>query len=209
MRLLLPELKYAGLVLAGSLTITALYSIDIIVVKHYFDAHTAGLYAGVATVARIIFFLTGSISQVLIPSVKLGNSPQQNIQVLRKSTLLLVAIGGAALAVFWLVPGLIMRTLMGNEYAEYAWLLPRLSLVIFIVSVVNLFILYYMALRQYAIGFIAIIGLAVTCGLVGMNHDSLQAVVDSMLYGTLALAGLLGGWLVLKMLKAKIWGVTI
>ncbi len=201
MRLVLPELKYAGLVLVGSMVITAFYSIDIIVVKHYFDAHTAGLYAGVATVARIIFFLTASIPQVLLPAVKLSNSPRQNKQVLLKSLYLLSALGAAALAVFWLMPGFVMRLLMGSEYQEYAWLLPRLSLVVFIVSILNLFVLYFMALRRYAIAPIAIIGLAVTCGLVGINHDSLQAVVDSMLYGTLVMAGLLAGWSGLNALR--------
>jgi O-antigen/teichoic acid export membrane protein len=62
MRLIMPELRYALLVLAGSLIVTGLYSVDIVVVKHYFDAHTAGLYAGIAAVARIIFFLTASIA---------------------------------------------------------------------------------------------------------------------------------------------------
>ncbi len=194
MRLLKPELKYAGLVLMGSLAITALYSIDIIFVKHHFDAHTAGLYAGIATVARIIFFLTGSIALVLLPAVKLTNTVRQNKQTLQKSLYLLLAVGGPALAVFWFLPELVVRLLMGREYLEYVSLLPWLSLVIFVVSVLNLFVLYYMALRRYAIGFIAIIGLAVTCGLVGIHHDSLRAVVDSMLYGTLTMAVMIGAW---------------
>jgi O-antigen/teichoic acid export membrane protein len=194
MKLILPELKYAGLVLVGSLVITALYSIDIIAVKHYFDSRTAGLYAGIATVARIIFFLTGSISQVLLPAVKLTNSDHDNRQVLKKSAILLVAIGGVALLVFWLLPGLIMQILLGHEYRAYAHLLPLLSLVVFIVSVINLIVLYHMALRRYAIAYIAIIGLAVTCGLVVISHASLQAVINSMLYGTLTMAGLLAGW---------------
>ncbi len=59
-KLVLPELKYAALVLVGSLAITALYSIDSVAVKHYFDAATAGQYAGISTVGRIIFFLTAT-----------------------------------------------------------------------------------------------------------------------------------------------------
>lgn len=194
MRLLRPEFKYAGLVLMGSLAITALYSIDIVYVKHHFDAHTAGLYAGIATVARIIFFLTGSIALVLLPTVKLSNTIQQNRQSLQKSLYLLIGIGGPALAVFWFLPELVVRLLMGRQYLEYASLLPWLSLVIFIVSVLNLFVLYYMALRRYAIGFIAIAGLLITCVLVGVHHDTLRAVVDSMLYGTLTMTAMIGLW---------------
>jgi O-antigen/teichoic acid export membrane protein len=197
MKLIIPELKYAGLVLVCSLTITALYSIDIIAVKHYFDAHTAGLYAGISTVARIIFFLTASTAAVLLPSVKISNTSGQNRAVLRKSLCLTAVVGGGALAVFWIVPRFVTQVLMGQNYLQYAHLLPRLSLVIFLVSLLNLIMLYFMALRHYAIALVAIIGLAVTCGLVGMHHDSLQAIVDSMLYGSVALAALLAAWALL------------
>jgi O-antigen/teichoic acid export membrane protein len=203
MRLILPELKYAGLVLVCSLTITAFYSIDIIAVKHYFDAHTAGEYAGIATVARIIFFLTASIAQVLLPSVMMRNAAGKNRDILLKSLVLTTLIGGSVLVAFWLLPGLITRLLMGDEYARFAYLLPRLSLVIFIVSLLNLLMLYFMALRRYAIAFIAIMGLAVTCGLIGINHDSLQAIVDSMLGGSVALATLLAAWMLLGISRDK------
>lgn len=201
MKLVSPELKYAGLVLAGSLTTTAFYSIDIVVVKHAFDAHTAGLYAGISTIARIIFFLTGSVSQVLMPAIKLKNPRKENQQILKKSLMLLVGVGGAALIVFAIAPKLVIKILMGSEYLPYANLLPLLSLVILVVSILNLYISYYMALRQYAIALIAIIGLAVTCGLVGIRHDSLRAVVDSMLYGTCFTGVLLAGWFGMRQRK--------
>lgn len=203
MKLVLPELKYAGLVLVSSLTITALYSIDIIAVKHYFDAQTAGEYAGIATVARIIFFLTASIAQVLLPSVMLRNSAGKNRGILLKSLALTTFVGGSALVVFWLMPNFITRLLMGDEYVRFAYLLPRLGLVVFVVSLLNLLMLYFMALRHYAIAFIAIMGLAVTCGLVGIHHDSLQAIVDSMLGGSVALATLLAAWMLLGITRSK------
>ncbi len=194
MKLIKPELKYALLVLAGSLTVTALYSIDIIVVKHAFDAHTAGLYAGISTVARIIFFLTGSIAQVLLPSIKLSNPAKVNQAVLRKSVYLLTAIGGGALLVFWAAPQLIIELLMGSAYSQYADLLPRLGLVLLIVSLLNLFILYYMALRKYAIAAISLVGLAITIGLVVLYHTSLEAVVNSLLVGTVIMSLLIIVW---------------
>lgn len=197
MKLIVPELKYAGLVLVCSLTITVLYSVDIIAAKHYFDAHTAGLYAGISTIGRIILFLTGSIALVLLPSIKLSNKPKENVAILRKSFYLTMLIGGLALLVFCTAPELIISILMGGEYLAYANLLPRLSIVLFLVSLLNLIMLYFMALRHYAIAFIAIIGLVVTCAMVGMHHDSLQAIVDSVLYGALVLAALLGAWALL------------
>ena len=196
MRLIKPELKYALLVLGGSLAVTVLYSVDIVVVKHYFDVQTAGLYAGIATVARILFFLTASIAQVLMPSVRLRQSAAENRRILLKSLFILVTIGGGTLAVFWAAPSFIIGILMGSTYQTYAYLLPRLSLAIFVISILNLVATYYMALRYYPAGIVMVAGTAITYVWMQHSHHSLQAVVDSLLYGSLTILVLLSLWLV-------------
>lgn len=207
-RLIRPELKYALLVLVGSLGITGLYSTDIIVVKHYFDANTAGLYAGVSTVARILYFMTASIAQVLLPSIKLSHTPRENRLVLLKSFVLLAGVGGAALLAFTLLPRPIIRILMGSKYLPLAYLLPRLSLMLFIISLLNLFVLYFMALRRYAIALIVMINITVTYGFLRFNHQNSQAVVDSLLYGSLSMMLSIGVWLGgTKLKERKLRGV--
>ncbi|HET8671865.1 MAG TPA: oligosaccharide flippase family protein, partial [Candidatus Saccharimonadales bacterium] len=99
-RLLLPELKYGLLVLVSLLAITLQYSVDVVIIKHFFDAHQAGLYAGIASVARIIFFLTASVALVLMPSVKINNPPERNRNLLYKSLILLGGLSLPVLALF-------------------------------------------------------------------------------------------------------------
>lgn len=198
LRRIRPEMSYAALVLVGSLSITILYSVDIIVIKHYFDPHTAGLYASVAAVARIIFFLTAPIAQVLMPSVKLQSEPHENTGVLLKSLALLFLVGASVLAVFWLAPDLIVSTLMGWQYKELATLLPKLGLAVFIVSVLNLITTYYMALRVYTAALLAAVGAAVTYALMNANHGSPAMVVDGLLAGTVMTSWLFAVWIGLK-----------
>ncbi|HSX16136.1 MAG TPA: oligosaccharide flippase family protein [Candidatus Saccharimonadales bacterium] len=194
MRLVAPELRYALVVLACSLTITGLYSVDTIVMKHWFDARTAGLYAGIATIARIIIFITGTIPQVLLPSVKLHQSLAHNRQVLLKSLVLLGAIGGTVLLVFSTMPRFVVGTLMGGSFLAYAGLLPRLGLMVFVISVINLFISYHLALRRYGVALVAASGVAVTAALLALEHQTPVAVVDDLLYGGAAMGLLLGVW---------------
>lgn len=191
--LLRPELKYAGMVLVTSLLITLQFSIDILVVKHYFDAHTAGLYAGIATVARIIFFLTGSIAQVLMPSVKLKNTTFQNRQLLKKSCMLLAATGLPVLLLFVLAPEEIVHLLMGSAYGEYAHLLPILSVAIFAVAITNLVVSYYMSLRRYWIALVVVAGASVTYGMMILHHATLRSVIESLLVGSLSMLVLIAG----------------
>jgi O-antigen/teichoic acid export membrane protein len=187
MQLLRPEIRYGVLVLVGSLVVTMQYSIDIVVVKHYFDPHTAGLYAGMASVARIIFFLTASVALVLMPMVKLTAEPGENRRLLIKSLVLLAAAGVPVLAVFILAPTQVVTALMGKEYADVAHLLPQLSVAIFTVSVLNLMVSYYLALRRYAVAPIIIIGAVVTYALLLTRHNTLRAIVTDLLIGSIAM----------------------
>jgi O-antigen/teichoic acid export membrane protein len=193
-KILMPELKYGLLVLVGSLVITLQYSIDVLVVKHYFDAHTAGLYAGIASVGRIIFFLTGSISLVLMPAVRIHQSPEHNRRLLIKSLLLFSALSAPTLLLFIGFPKLVIGLLMGSSYEAMASLLPMLGVTICVVAALNLFVSYYLALRRYGIAAVVLVGGLATYGLMVWHHTSPAAVVQSLLLGSLAMCGALVLW---------------
>lgn len=210
MRRLKPELKFAGLVLVGSLSMTILYSVDIIIIKHYFDPYTAGLYASVAAVARIVFFLTAPIAQVLMPSVRLDATSRANTEAFLKSFALLLLVGGSILSVFMLMPEFVVGTLMGGTYKEFAGLLPRLGLAVFIISALNLVTTYYMALRNYAAGVLAASGTIITFLLMNSNHESLSSVVNNLLFGVVLTAWFFAIWTGLKArgtLIRRVWHV--
>jgi O-antigen/teichoic acid export membrane protein len=198
MRLLAPELRYGLVVLVASLALTLQYSIDIVVMKHYFSATTAGLYAGIAAVARILFFLTASIAQVLISAVKLKQTAAQNRQLLYKSLFFLCAISLPILFVLVIWPAQIVRVLMGGAYTPLAALLPRLSIAIFIVAVLNLLVAYYLALRRFGVAIPVVAGLGVSYALILWHHGSPMAVVSGLLMGSSAMLGLFGVWAVIE-----------
>lgn len=189
-----PELKYALLVLCGSLIVTVLSSVDIFVAKHYFSATDAGEYAGISTVARIVFFLTASVAQVLLPSVRLRQTPRHNRLLFLKSLALVLLLGGVTTLVFSVFSTPIIKILMGGHYLTDAGLLGRLSLAMLVISVLNLIISYNVALRRFQISGIVILGAIVTGYLLATFHGTLETVVNSLLYGSLAMLGMFAAW---------------
>lgn len=187
-----PELPYAGAVLVSSLSVMLLMSIDMIAVKFYFPPEQAGLYAGITSVARAIFFFTTSVAFVLLPHVKLTNPPGQNRQLLLKSAGLLFLIGGSGLAIFTLAPDLIIKILMGQEYTALADLLPWLSLAVFIISILNLLFAYFLALRLKIISLVGIMGFVAALVAIAVHHGSMREVVDSVLLSGLITMLILG-----------------
>ena len=190
--LIRPHLPYAILVLIVSLVTTTLFSFDIIAVKHYFPADVAGHYAGIATIARIIYFLTGSISAVLLSTVKLEASSSANRALLTRSAILQTLIGGGALAIFATVPTLITRILIGSRYVSYAYLLPRLSLALFILAFVSLLFNYDLALRRASAAVVSVVGSLAMLTIVILHHATLSAVVDSLVWGSVVILALRG-----------------
>ena len=198
MRVVASEIKYVGYALIGSLGVMLLLSLDVIVVKYFFDAHTAGLYAGVATVARIIFFLTASIAQVLLPAVKLQNPAHENRALLTKSALILTSLSAPVLVLCMAAPGFVMNVLMGSEYSQFAGLLPLLSLAIFFISILNLLILYCLALRRYVPALLTMTGTIITYGVMLFYHSTLHGIVVILLCGSMVIACSVTGWLIFK-----------
>lgn len=204
-RLLAPELRFGLLVLVGSLFITLQYSIDVIVVKHYFDPTTAGLYAGVATVARIIFFLTMSIAMVLLSLVQVQAPHAQNQKVLIKSLSLTMAVGLPVLALCVFLPSAITTLLMGQAYQDVAALLPRLATAVFVVAILNVFVSYYLALRRFMIAPVLAIGALTTYALLYLNHASLIDIVNGLLIGSLVMLAALVLWVGSRQAKELLW----
>lgn len=189
-RILVPELKYGVFVFVISLIIITQLSIDIVVIKHYFSPTDAGQYAGIAAMARIIYFVTASIISVLFTSVRLINPRPKNRRLLLSSMGLLLLIGGGTLLIFTIFPKLILGILF-PKYLDFASLLPRLSLSIFVISIANMLFVYYMALRRYWILLAAALGALITYILLLTHHGTMSEVVNNILYGNLSMIGLL------------------
>ncbi len=200
-----PELRYAGLVLAVSLCVNVILSVDIITVKHYFSPHDAGLYAGIATIARIIFFLTAPLAAVLVASVKLGQ-PDHNRSLLIRSLALVAVLGAGCLVIFTAAPQTVIRLLVGNQYLDYARQLPRLGLAIFVLSVANLLLYYQMAQRQARAAITASLGLVAMGVLLFWQHQTIVLVVNSLIEGSfclLILVSVTSLWSIISQRRAK------
>lgn len=183
MKLIRPQLPFAVLVFVVTMTTTVLFSIDVILAKYYFSEEVAGQYAGIATIGRIIFFLTASVAIVLLTSIKLSETKQQNRKVLVRSIALTTILGGSALLAFALAPELFIKLLIGSKYLVLADLLPKLSLTLFLISILNLFFGYDIALRRWSIAIIAVAGAVITMVIMAYNHENPSAMVTSLLLG--------------------------
>jgi len=173
-----------GLVIVVLLFLSALlYSFDVVAVRFFVSPEQAGLYSGISTIAKIVYFVTVSVSGVLLVSVKLRDTRKKAHAVLLRSALIILGIGGLAVLVFSLFPSEIVRLFVGNSYVSMAHLLPLVSVLMLVCSFNNLLLCFHIARKNYralwATGFSALLLVA----LLTLNHSGgVEDIVDGYLY---------------------------
>lgn len=178
------EYRYAILIFLATSAITFLYTADVLMVKHWFTPEEAGLYSGIATIARIIFFATGSVCGVLLATIKIKNTYEVNKQIFKKAFILVMLIAGGGLLVFSLFSELIINILIGSRYAILAPLLGKMSLLLAMVSIINLLFFYFLALRKPIIISASLSGPLVIIMLSFFYHNSLEQIIYNFLIGS-------------------------
>lgn len=175
------ELTFGALVLCATGLVTFIYTSDVLIVKHFFNSHDAGMYSGISAIAKIIFFLLAPIAGVLLSSVKIHNSAKENSDVLLKSLVISLCIGGTALLAFFLFYGIVISILLGSQYSPFAYLLPKVGVIMFLSSIVNLFVYYFLALRRYFLVGLSVVGIAILGVSLTYQHGTIGEVLNSLI----------------------------
>ena len=120
---------YSACTLLGLATFGLLTNLDALFVKHFFNPQTAGDYGPVVTLAKIALFLPWAIGIVLFPKVTQrqasGRDPRP---ILWLSLTAALAPGFAITTLFFIYPGMLVRTIFTAAYADPGVVLGLASL---------------------------------------------------------------------------------
>ncbi len=117
--------RYTQRVFWAMAGLTALFSVDLIMAQHYLPAEQAGLYGGLSTLGRIIYFITLPFTTLMFPTVTsrlAAGYSSRRVLLLTGGALLALTLG--IIAVYAVAPGLVIRFTLGQSYlngAAYLW----------------------------------------------------------------------------------------
>ena len=110
----LRETGHALIFFAGQVLIN---NCDIVLVKHFFPAQMAGLYAAVAMVGRVIFSFSSAVVNTTFPLVAgTRNEERKDLRVIATSLVLVLGIGSAVALGLWLTPASMWTGLFGSGF---------------------------------------------------------------------------------------------
>jgi O-antigen/teichoic acid export membrane protein len=178
------------------LFIALLSSVNMILVKHFFSAQTAGEFGALAMLGNIIFFMAGPVAGVMFPmAVDAKNGQSNPAKILKKAVFLTGLIGLGIVFLYFLVPDLIIKILIGGKFLTIGKYLGWFGLAMFQYSLVSLLANYFLSIEKVKGAYLVGLGSLLQIILISIFHANLWQIVwimnGSMLFVLCLLAAYL------------------
>lgn len=156
---------------------------DILLVKHYFESYEAGLYASLALIGRMVYFIAWMFVMLLLPKViHLKKEGKRTSPVLFKYIGYITILSCIIITSCVLFPETIVKILFGDSYLQISSLLWKYALATSIFAISNIFAYYYLSLDKYIPVIISGIFGMLQVILIIWFHESLEQVVHVQIF---------------------------
>ncbi len=175
-------LAYSVPVFIVQFCLSAYYSVDILLVKHFLPAVDAGHYSGLSILGKIVFFASLAIVGVMFPIVagrhKAGD---KHSHYLGYSLGLITLVSGFIVAVYFIAPSFIISLLFGQKYLAVVPYVGWFGGAMLLLALSSALANYFLAIQKMGVVPILIVAAIVQVALLTVFHSSLTQIVAIML----------------------------
>ena len=161
---------------------------DIILVKHFFDDTNAGLYASLALIGRVVYFVAWMFVMLLLPKViQMKKEGKDTLPILMKYVTYIGILSTGIVCFTALFPEFVVKVMFGNAYVSIAALLWKYALATSLFAIANIFAYYFLSINQY---FPVIVSAVLGCTqifLIIAFHNTLEQVVHMQIIAMMIL----------------------
>ncbi|MBN1595231.1 oligosaccharide flippase family protein, partial [candidate division FCPU426 bacterium] len=158
----------------------ALSTVDVIMVKHYFEPADAGQYGAASMVGKAFLFLPFAVANVLFPKASASRARAENpYGLFLKSLALTAAILAASIALAWVLAPLIVITLFGGQFMlpQTLFLIKCFGLAITPLALAYILLQYHLALHSRRFMFLMLADLPLLTGCLMFFHQHLTTIL--------------------------------
>ncbi|MDD5181708.1 MAG: oligosaccharide flippase family protein [Candidatus Nanoarchaeia archaeon] len=173
-------------ILLTVLFLTSMISIDVILVKHYFNADLVGFYNLASFFGKVLFCVAINLAFVMFPKIsELHMSKQEHKHVLRDSLNLMALMSVCVFVAYTFFSKFLVNLFFGSGYAAAAELLPLfgISSILLAFSLLLSFYLLAQDKKMFLIPLAAVFVLETA--LIVFMHGSLLAVAKILVFSNL------------------------
>lgn len=186
--------SYGGPSALALLGLTFFITTDIILVKHFYQAKQAGVYAGLSLIGRVIFFFSLPIGTVMFPLIVQKHTKQENYKGIFKLAICLVLFFSLMLTLFYfLFPEFSIRLfLKKDEYLILKSYLVPFGIFITLYSISSVMTNFFLSIHQTKVFIPILITASFQAVLIWFYHETFSQIIQiSILSVSLLLISLL------------------
>nr|MBI4156740.1 oligosaccharide flippase family protein [Candidatus Woesearchaeota archaeon] len=174
--------NYSLPVLLLLISLTAFYTFDVLLVKHFFNNIDAGHYAALALLGKVVLFGSISVPMVMFPKVSESYVKNQDHKhLLYKSSLFVLIFGSFVTLFYFLFSNFAIRILFGERYLDIANLLGWFGIAMTIFSLIYVISFYKISIKKtkflYLLGVFNVLEII----LIYLFHDSLLQIIQILI----------------------------
>jgi O-antigen/teichoic acid export membrane protein len=176
---------------AASLTLTmaVMGFADVVLVKHFFNATSAGLYSAASLSGKIMLYFVGFIPTVLIPQATHRFSRgERTRETLWAAILVIVVVSTCGVAAYHFGGILLLHVLMGRAFDAAAPFLPGYAAAMALLALTNALASYGIATHRLGFALPLLLATLAALGLITAAHASLQMVIADLIAGNALMA---------------------
>lgn len=179
-------IKYSGPVLLQALSFTSIFTVDVILAKHFLDPFSAGIYAALSTLGKIIFFAASPVAATMFPVISKRKSEGQGyIKVFLASLAITAFIALFATFLFWLFPDIAIGVLYGKDYLTAKNDLVWMGFFMLFYTLSNLLVNFFLSIGKTKIVLIPLLAAITQAIVIWFNHGSITSIIHNSMYITL------------------------
>lgn len=185
--------KFSGAALIQGLSFTAFFTTDLLLVKHFFSAEQAGIYASISTLGKIVLYIGTPVTTVMFPFVAQKfhkNEGYRNIFLLCFS--LLILLSSVIVLIYYTMPQIVIGLLFGKNFIEGVKFLWWYGLFMMLLSIAMFLTQFYLSIGKTKVVILFGMGAIAQAVLIWIFHSSLLLIIQlSIICCTLLNLGLL------------------
>ena len=141
--------KYTLPVFLFLLSATLFFTVDILLVKHFFPSVDAGHYGAASLIGKIVFFAVMPLSQVMFSKVsKIKRNTKDARRLLKKTLVLSVLVGVSGSTLYFLVPRFIINFMFGSDFLDISNILGLFGIVMMLYAIMYALAMFLLAIRK-------------------------------------------------------------
>ena len=157
---------------------------DVLLVKHYADPTTAGLYGALSLSGKILLFFVWFVPIIVLPKAsRLALAGRSPLPVFVQALSVTAAISVAGLLAYGFFPGAIVTTLAGASFASAAPYVFPYGIAMVLLAALNVVVMYKIGIHRFDFVVPLAVVAAGEVAAISLHHRTLASVIAVLIVG--------------------------